>query len=112
MAVTARDKTLLATAAALAVASAAVFSFLAQRSVRAARAPLAQVEVGDATYAPVASDAPPVKVETWPAPPSQSRGREWIYDTFTPPEIFYHARTRQFTVKPPTMLADQEEEAF
>src|SRR5687767_8983350 len=54
------------------------------------------------------SQAPPVKMETWAAPVAQSRGREWIYDTFTPPEIFYNARSKQFTVKPPSSLLDED----
>src|SRR5687767_7844597 len=59
------------------------------------------------------SQAPPVKMETWAAPVAQSRGREWIYDTFTPPEIFYNARSKQFTVKPPSSLVDEDtQEAF
>jgi hypothetical protein len=54
-----------------------------------------------------------VKIETWAAPVAQSRGREWIYDAFTPPEIFYNARSKQFTVKPPSSLVDEDsQEAF
>lgn len=37
----------------------------------------------------------------WLPPSAQSRGREWIYDLFTPPEIHFDAGTRQFAVTPP-----------
>ena len=72
-----------------------------------------QVELANTPYIPAAPDAPPVKTEIWAAPVAQSRGRDWIYDTFTPPEIFYNARSRQFTVKPPSSLLDEDaQEAF
>ncbi len=36
--------------------------------------------------------------ETWGKPPASSRGRGWVYEVFTPPEIFYDAETRRFRV--------------
>jgi hypothetical protein len=41
----------------------------------------------------------------WNAPPPQSRGSDWIYDLFTPPEIFYDANSREFEVMAPAMPA-------
>ena len=92
----------------LAIASAAVFGTLAIRHKGAPTEPVPQVELSDAPYVSIAPEAPPVKTETWAAPVAQSRGREWIYDTFTPPEIFYNARSKQFTVKPPSSLLDED----
>jgi hypothetical protein len=67
----------------------------------------------DAPYVSIAPDAPPVKTETWTAPVAQSRGRDWIYDTFTPRRYFYNARSKQFTVKPPSSLVDEDtQESF
>lgn len=43
------------------------------------------------------------KEACWSAPPPQTRGSFWIYDLFTPPEIFYDADSREFEVKAPTM---------
>jgi len=37
----------------------------------------------------------------WSAPISQARGAEWVYDVFTPPEIYYDPRSKEFTVTPP-----------
>ena len=92
-------KTLLLSAAALALFSGALFGVLAWRT--SATAPFGRPALGGAAYAPVAVDAPAVKAETWDAPVPLPRGRDWVYDVFTPPEIFYNARTRQFAVKPP-----------
>lgn len=106
------DKILVAAALLLAAGSAAYFGWRALGEVGAADMPLPPVELAAVDYEPVAPEAPAVKTETWGAPGAQSRGREWIYDTFTPPEIFYNARTRQFTVKPPASLLDEETAPF
>ena len=52
-------------------------------------------------YVPVGIDAPQVRTMTWSPPGSQTRGSEWVYDVFTPPEIYYNAATKEFTVTPP-----------
>ena len=112
MAATSSDKALLGAAATLVVLSAAAFGYLGYKQMLAPSGPPPRVELLDAVHEPVASEAPPVKAETWAAPVAQTRGREWIYDTFTPPEIFYNARSRQFTVRPPSSLLDEEFEVF
>ncbi len=113
MAVHPRDKLLIGAAFAVALISAAGFGYLAIKQPGADSVPIARVELSNAPYEAKAPDAPPVKTETWGNPTSQKRGREWIYDTFTPPEIFYNARSKQFTVKPPSSLLDDEAvEAF
>jgi hypothetical protein len=107
------DKILIAAAFALVLVSAGAFSLLSVKHPRAKAGSVPQVQLSDAAYTPVAPDAPPVKTETWAPPVAQSRGRDWIYDTFTPPEIFYNSRSKQFTVKPPSGLGDEEPtEAF
>lgn len=35
----------------------------------------------------------------WSAPKAQARGPEWVYDVFTPPEIFYDPDKQTFSVK-------------
>jgi hypothetical protein len=110
MAASLRDKILIGAALGLALASAGTFGYFALGHHSAAVPP---VELASAPYVATAPDAPPVKTETWGLPVSQTRGREWIYDTFTPPQIFYNARSKQFTVKPPSNLLDEEpQEAF
>jgi hypothetical protein len=113
MAVSSSDKVLIGSALALAVVSAAVFGTLALRHSGVPGGPVPHVELAADPYTATAPDAPPIKTETWAPPVAQTRGRDWIYDTFTPPEIFYNARSRQFTVKPPSSLVDDEQlEAF
>jgi hypothetical protein len=104
------DKVLIGAALALVLASAGAFGTLVWRSTGMPRGPVAVVQLADTAYAPAIADAGAVKTDTWLPPAAQSRGREWIYDTFTPPEIFYSARTKQFTVRPPQGLTDDEVE--
>jgi hypothetical protein len=113
MAAPSSDKVLLGAALLLVLGSAVGFSVLAWRQMGAAVGPLPRVELASTPYEPKAPEAPPVKTETWAAPVAQSRGREWIYDAFTPPEIFYNPRSKQFTVRPPSSLLDEDaQEAF
>lgn len=53
--------------------------------------PVAEANLADETVAP------------WTPPPSQSHGAAWVYDVFSPPEIFFDAATKQFTVTPPVL---------
>lgn len=108
MALSSSDKALLGGAILLALGSATVFSILIARQIASPPPPIPRVELADAPYAPLATAAATVRTEIWAVPGAQSRGREWIYDTFTPPEIFYQARTRQFTVRPPSSLMEEE----
>jgi len=78
---------------------------------QSAAAPLGQPPLSGAPYIPVAVEAPTVKRTTWDSPAPLARGRDWIYDVFTPPEIFYSSRTRQFAVSAPSNVADDAPEA-
>ncbi|MBI4622226.1 MAG: hypothetical protein HY736_03260 [Verrucomicrobia bacterium] len=113
MTATSSDKVLIGTALVLTLASAVVFGMRTWRDASAPPEPVTRVQLSIAPYIPAAVDAAAVKTDTWTPPIAQSRGRDWIYDTFTPPEIFYSARSRQFTVRPPTGLSEDEpSEAF
>lgn len=46
---------------------------------------------------------PTINQVTWPDPPQQSRGADWVYDTFTPPVIWYDPNARSFTVTRPEL---------
>ena len=108
MAVTTNDKILLGAGFAVALVSAAAFGYLVVGQVGFPSGAIPSVQLSGTAYTPKAPDAPAIKTETWAAPVAQTRGREWIYDTFTPPEIFYNARSKQFTVKPPSSLAEDD----
>jgi len=45
------------------------------------------------------SNVSPERIMTWPEPEPQGRGPQWVFDIFTPPEIFYHPVQQQFYVK-------------
>lgn len=68
-------------------------------------------EISRERVAPNLSDAVPVLPETralsepraWPKPSAQSAGADWFYELFTPPDIYYHAAARAFTVSRPQM---------
>ncbi len=95
---------------ALAVVSAGVFAFLGHRDVQMPRGAGELVALADAPYAPAIAATTSRPTESWAPPPAQSHGREWVYDTFTPPQIFFNARSKQFTVKPPAGFVDDEPE--
>jgi len=59
------------------------------------------INIAGKAYVPSGVDAPTVNTQTWPSAPSQSSGKEWVYDVFTPPEIYYDAVTKKFTATPP-----------
>ncbi len=101
-------RTLLILAASLLVVSSAVFVGLAWRAQSSAT--LMQPVLTAAPYVPVGVDAPMVKNTVWESPSALARGRDWLYDLFTPPEIFYNTRTRQFAVSAP-LTGDEAAEA-
>lgn len=113
MAAVTQVKTLLFASLGLVVASGAVFGTLAWRNTRLPRGVVVQVPLSDAPYAATVAGAPTVRTDVWNPPAAQPRGRDWIYDTFTPPEIFYNPVSQLFTVKPPAGAADEAgEEPF
>lgn len=106
-----RAKSLLLGATALVAVSTAVFGFLIWRD-RAA-APIGRPALSAPAYAPAAVATPIVKPTVWSAPVPLARGRDWLYDVFTPPEIFYNPRTRQFSVSAAAVgTGDQPDEPF
>ena len=113
MAALSKEKILLCAALALVLASSAVCGVLVWRHTRLPEGPVARANLPDTAYAATVADAPSVKARPWHPPAAQARGRDWIYDMFTPPEIFYNPRSQLFTVKPPPSGTDEAtEEAF
>lgn len=113
MAAISSEKLYVGAALLLALASGAGFGVMAVRHQSAPGEAMRVAQLVEAPYGSTAPDAPPIKTETWAAPRAQNRGRDWVYDAFTPPEIFYNARSKQFTVRPPSSLIDEETtEAF
>jgi hypothetical protein len=65
--------------------------------------------IAAARYVPAAPTPREAEPPGWNRPPSQQRGDEWVYEMFTPPEIFYDPRSREFSVKPPATLTPETE---
>lgn len=40
---------------------------------------------------------------TWVRPQPQSKGKDWVFDVFTPPVLYYNPATREFTVTSPEL---------
>ncbi len=114
MAVLSQEKVYLLAAAALALASAGVCGAYAYRHATTPPAAVATIQLADTPYQATVAEPAIVKTDIWTPPPSQTRGRDWVYETFTPPEIFYNARSKHFTVKPPAAVSEEVtlEEAF
>lgn len=66
----------------------------------ASRNPVAGIE--PARYQPKPAQMPAIGIVSWPDPPAQSRSRDWVYDVFTPPVIYYNRQSGEFTVTPPS----------
>jgi hypothetical protein len=96
MSATHTAKPFLLTGAALLAISIGVFGTLIWRL--RATAPLGRPALTAPAYVPVAVEVPATKNIAWESPAPLVRGRDWLYDVFTPPEIFYQPRTRQFAV--------------
>lgn len=99
MAAKSQDKILFGAALVLLLASAGWA--LLQNSKIASLKAAPNTNVPSVAYVPTGTDAPRVSTRSWPQPPSQTRGVDWIYDVFTPPEIYYDEATKQFSVTPP-----------
>lgn len=107
MAAPSSDKVLIAAGALLVLLSAAAFGTLAMRHPHSTATEAPTVQLATAAYTPMAPEAPAIKPVVWEAPRAQARGRDWIYDLFTPPEIYYNRLSKQFTVKPPSSLVEE-----
>jgi hypothetical protein len=67
----------------------------------ASRNPVAGIDL--ARYDARPAQMPAIETISWPDPPPQSRAKEWVYDVFTPPVIYYNRQTGEFTVTPPSI---------
>ena len=98
------DKILLALGALAFLATAGIGTLkLDKLDEIAARNPAAGIE--PTRYELDRAMVPTIETVTWDEAPTQSRGREWRYDVFTPPVIYYNPQTASFTVTPPVNTA-------
>jgi hypothetical protein len=52
-------------------------------------------------FVPVPLNITLLEPTKWVIAPSQKTGKEWVFDVFTPPQIYYNTLTKKFTVTPP-----------
>jgi len=103
------DKLLLGTALATALASGVWFGWSDADGVRAHPAPFHRARPVSHRYVP--ADEEPARHEAvqWHPPVAQRRGSDWIYEVFTPPEIFQDEETKRFSVVTPDGREEPEE---
>jgi hypothetical protein len=95
------DRIFLGAAVAAALVSAGWLVVAEWRLAKPLRVPTVRTEsewTPDAWQDPEVDDA---SFDRWEPPRAQSRGTDWTYDLFTPPEIHFDPRTRQFAVAAP-----------
>ena len=72
---------------------------------KAKATPRSALETGPLVpYAPAALGELQVNTQLWFPPLAQSGGAEWVYEVFTPPEIYYDAASKRFSVTPPNSV--------
>lgn len=106
MAAKSQDKILFGAALVLLLASAGWMAL--QSSKLSALRASSEAAITTSAYVPTGIDAPVATQVSWPAAPAQSTGPEWIYDLFTPPEIYYNEATKKFTVTPPVIVKPED----
>jgi hypothetical protein len=63
--------------------------------------PQARINLSAKGYQDIEASTINVDAEVqWPGPVAQSQGDNWLFDIFTPPKIFVHPKTREFTAVP------------
>ncbi|TVR48628.1 MAG: hypothetical protein EA425_14020 [Puniceicoccaceae bacterium] len=60
------------------------------------------------THQPAPVTAPEIPEATWSQPRPQTTGEDWIYDVFTPPEIYYNTANNAFTVTPDVVVEPRD----
>lgn len=103
------DKLLLVVGVGVFLASAVMAAMRFQRLDEIAeRNTGAQIE--PAVYEAEIAQRPVIETVSWPDAAPQSRGRDWVYDVFTPPVIYYNQETGEFTVTPPAFSGPVEDD--
>lgn len=102
----------LAAGAVVAVVAALIWWWQEQSGLRRLRAERVGVTLQGAAYARAPLPQLEGTVRSWSEPGPQSAGRDWIYELFTPPVIYYHATENRFTVTPSVSVAEKSRQPF
>jgi len=99
-------------AAVAALLGGAGWAWRQERSLRGMRLAAPCPPSSGAAYVP-ATSAPRTDIAAiWRQPPVQSAGHGWVYELFTPPEIYYNAAAHLFGVTPPDGSSREAEAGF
>lgn len=95
------DMVIVTCATALALGTTLFFS-IASPMLKRPKALRAENPTELSSVIPLEEKEAPQESRPWAAPVDQRESAGWIYDLFTPPEIFYDADANRFRVTPPT----------
>lgn len=102
---------LLVAGAAVAVIAAAVWAWRARAQFGPVRSQPEQAVLAGPVHVAPGLPVEPTRV-AWARPAAQSEGAGWVYEVFTPPEIYFNAAARSFAVTPPRYAAEVTETIF
>jgi hypothetical protein len=102
---------LLVAGAAIAVAGAVAWAWQARAQLAPVRSQPEQVALAGPVHVAPELPSEPSRV-AWTRPAAQSEGAGWVYEVFTPPEIYFNAAARSFAVTPPRYSAEVTETIF
>lgn len=92
--------TLLIAVGGLAFLGTSFWAFLQQSKIAHLESPF-EIPSKGLVFTPSALKISPPESLQWADAPKQTAGENWRFEVFTPPQIFYNAETKQFTVIPP-----------
>lgn len=99
------DKLLVAFAAAVLAAS-SIWLWQQQGSLRRLRSQAVAAKLTGPVHESPHLLAPDTTPAVWPPAAPQSSGKDWLYEVFTPPVIYYNPLAKSFTVALPMFLAE------
>jgi hypothetical protein len=102
---------LLVAAACSALAATAAWAWRGRVQLEPIRRQPEQVALAGPVHLAPALPVEPARVP-WMRPVAQSEGAGWVYEVFTPPEIYFNAAARSFAVTPPRYAAEVTETVF
>src|SRR5688572_17735942 len=82
------------------LAGTCVWAFLQQQDISQLSEPVAP-PMGGGAYQPSEITLATLETKTWTAPTEQPAGKNWLFEVFTPPVIYYNEQSKRFTVEKP-----------
>lgn len=99
------NDTLFLSAGGVLLAGTCVWAFLQQQDISRLSEPVDPPMAGGA-YQPSEITLATLESKTWAPPPEQAAGKNWLFEVFTPPVIYYNEQSKRFTVEKPVYERD------